>query len=228
MPRYLMVCAGVLLLAAASGLDAITSRGVAYATSNPNAASELDALASASGAISSPNPIEATTRNASKSSGPSESRWNTRQVLFVLLTGGLLSLGLPASFRIQREIFNGPFQALAEHVNAIAKENATTAENATANATKTSTNISLKDSTNSEVPVLLHVDGQTVFPAWHAIANARHVLLLDKGATFDISEGGVYDTRRLAATEESQRGHEGDESPVVGGYDPDGLPPRIQ
>jgi hypothetical protein len=134
MPRYLMVCAGVFLLATASGLDAITSR--------------------------------------------------SSTTLFALLTGVLLGFGLPASLRIQREHFNGPFHALAARVDAMAP-----LDGAERRAPK-----------GLEPQVLVHVDGQTLFPAWHILPNARHVMLLDKGASFDVSESGVYDTARLSAT----------------------------
>lgn len=84
----------------------------------------------------------------------------------------LLGLGVPAWVRIQTDTFNGPFAVLAKQV---------------------------RDAGES-VPVLLHNDVQGLFPSWHAIRNARHVLLVPPNTKFDVSSGGVYDTQRLTST----------------------------
>ena len=121
MPRYLMCCAGLLLLATAIGL------------------SQIPRLRHLSAALA----------------------------VFV-------GLGLPAWVRIQAETFNGPFTRLANL---------------------------LRDAGDSS-PVLLHNDCQAFYPSWHAVTNARHILITKKGEFSDASGSGVYDTKHLASTSE--------------------------
>lgn len=185
MPRYLMVCAGVLLLASASGIDAIT----AQAPMTP----ELDALTTRASARSADRHALASKSAVSwagalvhdANSTKLPLRLERRNLSFALFAGVLVALGLPASLRIQREVFNGPFHALAEQVIGV---------------TKRATGATLGPVPTDEIPVFLHVDGQTLYPAWHAIPNGRHVLLLREATSFDVSQSGVYETRRLAAT----------------------------
>ncbi|HMA96619.1 MAG TPA: hypothetical protein VKP30_28230, partial [Polyangiaceae bacterium] len=175
----------VLLLASASGIDAIT----AQAPVTP----ELDALtagtsasSAARHALTSKFAVSWTgdlVHDAKSTKRPL--RLERRHLSFALFAGALVALGLPASLRIQREVFNGPFQALAEQVIGVNKR-----------ATSATPGPVLTD----EIPVLLHVDGQTLYPAWHAIPNGRHVLLLREATSFDVSQSGVFETSRLAAT----------------------------
>jgi 4-amino-4-deoxy-L-arabinose transferase-like glycosyltransferase len=167
MPRYAMVCAGALLLVVASSIDAMTA--------------QLDAISSD---VPARPGIATAMTSVSPRAGVARCRWH--DAMFLLLGGALLALGLPASFRIQRDEFNGPFRALARQVTTFTGGNASGPDIAV----------------DTPKPVLLHVDGQTLFPAWHALPAARHVLLLPRGAAFDVSEGGVYDTRRLGATDD--------------------------
>jgi uncharacterized membrane protein len=121
MPRYLMCCAGLLLLATARGLSKFP-----------------------------------------------------RLVQSLAVTTVLVGLGLPAWVRIHTEVFDGPFAILAKHVR----------------------------DAGAPMPVLLHNDCQALYPSWHAVPQALHVMVTPKAAPFDVSSGGVYDTTRLASTSE--------------------------
>lgn len=86
----------------------------------------------------------------------------------------LVGLGLPAWLRIQRETFGGPFAELAQAVR----------------------------EAGTPAPMLLHNDPQSLYPSWHAVPEARHVMVTEKGTSFDVSGGGVYDTQRLSSTDD--------------------------
>ncbi len=120
MPRYMMCCAGLLLLGAAAGICRLP------------------------------------------------------RLSYVVTSATLLvSLGLPAWLRTQVATFNGPFAALAERVR----------------------------DAGEPAPVLFHNDVQALYPSWHAASTARHVMVTQKGAKFDVSGGGVYETSRLSSTD---------------------------
>lgn len=121
MPRYMMCCAGLLLLSTANGLSKL-----------PRLLQSLTA------------------------------------------TAVLVGLGLPAWVRIHTEVFDGPFAILAKHVRGAGEP----------------------------APVLLHNDCQSLYPSWHAVPQALHVMVTSKDAPFDVSLGGVYDVTRLASTSE--------------------------
>jgi 4-amino-4-deoxy-L-arabinose transferase-like glycosyltransferase len=86
----------------------------------------------------------------------------------------LVGLGLPAWVRIHTEVFDGPFAILAKQV---------------------------RDAGTSEL-VFLHNDVQALYPSWHAVPKALHVMVTPKDSPINISAGGVYDVTRLATTSE--------------------------
>lgn len=89
-------------------------------------------------------------------------------------TALLVALNLPAWLRIQTQTFNGPFELLA-------KETAAAGEPA---------------------PILLHNDGQALYPSWFAVTGATHVTLVEKGAPpSDPTAGGLYDGERLRSAD---------------------------
>lgn len=88
----------------------------------------------------------------------------------VALLGVLCLLGLPATLRVVGARFNGPFRELAEVAGAATHD------------------------------TFLHTDLQTLYPSWHALPEARHVLLFDAGAGVWDPGQGVYQSNRLWGT----------------------------
>jgi hypothetical protein len=89
----------------------------------------------------------------------------------VLVIGCLIALNFPASMRIQKETFNGPFVELAEVVRRSGETS----------------------------PVLLHNDCQTLYPSLFAVRTGRHILVTPRSG-FDVSGSGVYQTARLSTS----------------------------
>lgn len=96
-----------------------------------------------------------------------------RPSVSVLGTGLFVALGLPAWLRIQTQTFNGPFELLAAEVAAA----------------------------GLPAPLLLHNDGQALYPSWYAIPGADHAILSPKGSSSDPTSNGLFDGKRLLSGE---------------------------